>query len=87
VGQPGHRWLARHRPRVQPPWLGHHGQTTKVIYLLVMSSSRAGSSHSSSWRIFGSACDLFHFSSELKIDWKTSWNFNSQLKTFFYYFL
>ena len=19
VGQPGHRWLARHRPRVQPP--------------------------------------------------------------------
>ena len=25
----------------------------------------------------GSARDLFHFSSELKIDWKTSWNFNS----------
>ena len=33
VGQLGHRWLARHRPRVQPPWLGHHDQTTKVIYL------------------------------------------------------
>ena len=28
----------------------------------------------------------FHFSSELKIDWKTSWNFNSQLKTYFLLF-
>ena len=34
----------------------------------------------------GSARDLFHFSSELKIDWKTSWNFNSQLKTYFLLF-
>ena len=30
-----------------------------------------------------SARDLFHFSSELKIDCETSWNFNSQLKTYF----
>ena len=35
-------------------------------YLLVMSPSRAGSSHGSSWRIFGSARDLFHFSSDAK---------------------
>ena len=56
-----------------------------------MSLSRAGLSHSWSWRIFssarlGSARDLFHFSSELKIDWKLSWNFNSQLKTYFLLF-
>ena len=31
----------------------------------------------------GSARDLFHFSSELEIDWKTSWNFISQLNTYF----
>ena len=42
-----------------------------------MSPSRAGSSHSSSWRVFSSARDLFHFSSkwksaknEPKIGWK-----------------
>ena len=39
-----------------------------------------------SWRIL-SLSQLgslpFHFSSELKIDQKTSWNFNSQLKTYF----
>ena len=29
------------------------------------------------------ARDLLHFSSELKIDWKTSLKFNSQLKTYF----
>ena len=34
---------------------------------LVMSPNRAGSSHSSSWRIFGSARDLFPFSSKSKI--------------------
>ena len=55
----------------------------REIQLVVMSPSRAGSSHSSRWRIFSSARDLFDFSSELKIDWKTSWNFNSQLKTYF----
>ena len=39
-------------------------------YTLVMGPSRAGSSHSSSWRIFSSARDLFHFSSKLKIGQK-----------------
>ena len=55
--------------------------------ILVMSPSWAGSSHSSSWRFFSLAArDLFHFSSELEIDWKTSWNFNFQLKTYFLLF-
>ena len=42
-------------------------------YILVMSPSRAGSSHSSSWRIFSSArlgSWPFHFSSKLKIGQK-----------------
>ena len=44
--------------------------TTDFKYLLVMSPNRAGSSHSSSWRIFGSSRDLFPFSSKSKIDRK-----------------
>ena len=39
----------------------------KATYLIVMSPSRAGSSQSSSWRIFSSARDLFPFSSKSKI--------------------
>ena len=53
------------------------------MYVLVMSPSRAG--ELKDFRL-GSAHDLFHFSSELKIDWKTSWNFNFQLKTYFVLF-
>ena len=34
----------------------------------------------------GSARDLFHFSSELKIQCKTSWNFNSRLNNYFLLF-
>ena len=37
------------------------------MYIIVMSPSRAGSSHSWSWRIFGSSRGLFHFSSKSKI--------------------
>ena len=37
---------------------------------LVMSPSRAGSSHGSSWKIFGSARDLFPLSSKSKIGQK-----------------
>ena len=54
-----------------------------------MSPSRAGSSHSSSWRIFSSVqLGSWPFSLQLglKIDWKTSWNFNSQLKNYFLLF-
>ena len=61
-----------------------HRFQIKYMYLVVMSPSRAGSSHTSSWRIFSSARDLFDYSSELKIDWKTSWNFNFQLKTYLF---
>ena len=42
----------------------------ECVYVLVMSPSRAEGF--SAW--LGSARDLFHLSSELKIDWKTSWN-------------
>ena len=48
-------------------------------HLIVMSPSQA---EGFSARL-GSVRDLFHFSSELKIDWKMSWNFNCQLKTYF----
>ena len=44
-----------------------------------MSPSQAGSSQSSSWRIFGSARDLFPFSSKSKIGRKRA-------KFFFYYY-
>ena len=51
-------------------------------YVIMMSPSRAEGF--SAW--LGSARDLFHFSLELKIDWKTSWNFNSHSKTYFLLF-
>ena len=42
-------------------------QRPTVCKMLVKSPSRACSSHSSSWKIFGSARDLFPFSSRSKI--------------------
>ena len=51
-----------------------------------MNPSRAGSSLSSSWRIFSSARDLFHFSSELKIDWKRAEISILIWRPIFYYF-
>ena len=56
-------------------------------YAVVLSPSRAGSSHSSSWRIFssarlGSARDLFHFSSKLKIGQKRA-EFQFSVEIFF----
>ena len=45
------------------------------MYLVVMSPSRAGSSHSSSWRIFSSA-RLMTFFISLENRQKTSWKFD-----------
>ena len=49
-----------------------------LTYLVVMSPSRAEGFSVG----IGLARDLFHISSELKNDWKTSWNFNSPLKPY-----
>ena len=65
-----------------------HNNHDKFIYSLVMSSSQAGSSQSSSWRIFSSA-RLVTFYLLLE-NWKTaetSRNFNvSQIRFFFDFF-
>ena len=61
----------------------HHFQ---CWHLLLMSPSRAGSSHCSSWRIFSSAqLGSWHFSLQLEIENqpKTSWNFDSQFLIIF----
>ena len=62
-------------------------QETTNWQLVVMSLSRAGSSHSSSWGIFSSARlglarDLFHFSSKLKIGRKRA-EFQFSVEIFF----